>query len=165
METSKSKVTSQAKSLTSRVATEEDIDILYEVSMADEFTNRAFPNEEAWRTYFKDRVLQDGHAVIVFDGDKAVAASAPLRYKPDEVFLSGDEEKIIMRFTSIRTGYSEAWHRLVVEVAKECKSAGWTDIPIRAGYYYTARGPAAIGLAQLKSEIEEYDIGFAFKKE
>ena len=165
VETSKSKITGQAESLTGRVATEEDIDVLYEVSMADDFTKGAFPNEEAWRAYFKDRVLKDGHAVIVFDGDKAVAASAPLRYKPDGVFLSGDEERIIMRFTSIRTGYSDLWHRLVVEVAKECKSAGWTDIPIRVGYGYTASGPAAIGLAQLKPEIEAYDIGFAFKKE
>lgn len=165
VETSKSEATSAAGNLTGRVATEEDIDILYEVSMADDFTNRAFPNEEAWRAYFKDRVLKDGHAVIVFDGDKAVAASAPLRYKPDGVFLSGDEDRIIMRFTSIRNGYTDVWHRLVVEIAKECKSAGWTDIPIRVGYGYTASGPTAIGMAQLKSEIEEYDIGFAFKKE
>ena len=38
-------------------------------------------------------------------------------------------------------------------------------MPIRVGYGYTASGPTAIGMAQLKSEIEEYDIGFAFKKE
>ncbi len=164
-ETTKTELSDEVASLTSRVAIEKDIDTLVEVCLADEFTKNAFPDEEAFRAYFKDRVLKDGHAVLVFDGDKAIAATAPLRFEPDGAFVTGDEPRIIMRFTAVRSGHEYAWQRLVVELAKECKSAGMTDIPIRTGYGYTAQGAAAIGLAQMRPELDEYQIAYALKIE
>ncbi|MHA1907014.1 MAG: hypothetical protein ACW98Y_06955 [Candidatus Thorarchaeota archaeon] len=163
-ETAALKLTEDVAGFTSKVATESDIDTLVEVSLADQYLKNAFPSEEAFRDYFKDRVLKDGHAIIIFEDDKAIAASAPLRFQPDGAFLTGDEERIIMRFTAVRTGYEHAWHKLVVELAKECKSAGWTDLSIRVGIGFTAQGAAAVGLSRIQPEIEEYQIGYTFRK-
>ncbi|MHA1927736.1 MAG: hypothetical protein ACTSV2_04045 [Candidatus Thorarchaeota archaeon] len=164
-ETAELKLSEKAASLKSRVATEKDVEALVEVCLADEFLKNAFPSEEAFTAYFKDRVLKDGHAVLVFEGDKVIGASAPLRFKPDGAFLRGDEERILMRFTAVRTGYAFAWRRLLVEIAKECKSAGWTDLLMRIGYGFTARGTTAIGLAEIRPELQEYQIAYALKKE
>jgi hypothetical protein len=163
-ETAALKLSDDVAGFTSKVATESDIDTLIEVSLADQYLRNAFSTEEEFREYFKDRVLKDGHAIIIFEGDKAIAASAPLRFQPDGAFLTGDEERIIMRFTAVRPGYEHAWHKLVIELAKECKSAGMADIPIRVGIGFTAQGAAAIGLSRIRPEIEEYQIAYAFRK-
>ena len=162
-ETAKLKASDEAAGFSSRVATEKDIDSLVEVCLADQYLRGAFPSEEAFREYFKDRVLKDGHAVMVFDGDKIIAATAPLRFQPDGAFLTGDEERFIMRFTAVRPGYEFAWQRLVIELAKECESSGMTDIPIRTGIGFTAQGAAAVGMAMIRPEIQEYQIGYALR--
>ena len=100
---------------------------------------------------------------MVLDGDKVVAASAALKMKPDGLFLLGDEERILMRFTAIRPGYSYAWKRLVVEFAKEVKSAGWKDTPIRVGFGFSTEGPVASGVAGLDSDLEEFEIFMSYK--
>ncbi|TFH04960.1 MAG: hypothetical protein E4H14_13670 [Candidatus Thorarchaeota archaeon] len=151
--------------LSSRVATEKDISALVELCQADLHLRRAFPDEEAFTNYFKDRVLKDGHCVMLFDGDMLVTASAPFRFSPDGNILKGDEDRYIMRFTATKPGYEYSWNRLAVEVAKECKAAGMTDLPLRTWFGFRAEGAAAIGLAKMNPDIELNEIFFTHRKE
>ncbi|MFX1482416.1 MAG: hypothetical protein ACFFCP_04420 [Promethearchaeota archaeon] len=160
---SSKKLDGKSASLESRPATNDDVDLLIEITLSDPQLRRAFPNEDAFRNYFENRVLKDGHAVLVLDGDTVVAASAPLRIEPDGVFLFGDEERILMRFTAIRPGYSYAWNRLVVEIAKEVKSAGWKDIPISVSFGFTTEGAVASGVAGLDSSLDEFELFMAYR--
>ena len=156
-ETSSMKVSEKAAALTGKVASEDDIDALVEIIQQDRGLSSQFPDVKGIKSYVTDRVLTDGHAVLLFDKDKVVGATAPLRLPADHVRIVGDEERIIMRFTAIRPGYNYAWSRLLVEMAKECKKAGWTTIKIQAETGFVAGGPAIIGLAELRPEIVDFE--------
>jgi hypothetical protein len=164
-ETSKLKISGPAKTLKCRVASEADLDTLIELTKSDPYMSQAFANDEAYVPYFKDRVLKDGYAVILYDGDKAVAASAPLVFKPDGRILVADEERIIMRFTSLRPGYAFAWNRLLTEVAKQAKKAGWKEVPIRTTFGFRAQGPVVKGIASMQPEMDEREVMFFYKME
>ena len=159
------KIEGKAAKLKSRPATKDDIDLLIEVALSDPQLNRAFPDEAGFRNYFENRVLKDGHTVLLLDGDKVVAASAPLKMEPNGVFLLGSEERILMRFTAIRPGYNYAWKRLVVEIAKEVKKAGWTDTPLRLSFGFSAEGVVASGIAGLSPEMDEFEVFMKYKVE
>jgi hypothetical protein len=163
--TSKLELSGPEANLKCKLATEDDIETLIEITKSDPYMSQAFPNDDAYVPYFKDKVLKDGHAVILYDGDKAVAASAPLLFKPDGRLLDGDEEKVIMRFTSLLPGYTNAWSRLLIEVAKEAKKAGWKDYPIRAMFGFLTRGPVVSGMARIEPELEEVETFFVLKDE
>ncbi|MFW9964576.1 MAG: hypothetical protein ACFFCX_13490 [Candidatus Sifarchaeia archaeon] len=165
VETSKMEVPEKAAALTSKVATEADMDHLVEIFLADEGLRNQVSDEEGIKSYYRDRVLADGHAVLLFDGDTVVAATAPLRFQPNQVRVLGDEERIIMRFTAIRPGYNYAWARLLLELAKECKKAKWTDIPIQAETYFTGSGPASVGLATIRPELDDFETIMVKRKE
>ncbi|MHA1137291.1 MAG: hypothetical protein ACTSSE_12470 [Candidatus Thorarchaeota archaeon] len=152
-----------AGALKAKVATDDDLDTLIELTKVDPRMNSAFPNDDAYEPYFKDRVLKDGYAVILFDGNEAVAASAPLLFKPDGRILQGDEDRVIMRFTSIRPGHSYAWKRLLVEVAKAAKDAGWSKTPIRAGFGFTSRDILATSIIEVIPEITQYSVNFVYR--
>jgi hypothetical protein len=164
-ETAAKDITGEEAILTARVATEDDIPALVELCLADTNLRNAFPNEEGFTTYFRERVLKDGHCVMLFDSDRPVMATAPLRFKPDGNLLRGDEDRYIMRFTASRPGYEYAWDRLVIELARECKAAGLTDFPIRTFFGYRATGPAAIGIAEMQFNIELAEIFYVHRKE
>ncbi|MHA2427997.1 MAG: hypothetical protein ACXADB_08240 [Candidatus Hermodarchaeia archaeon] len=157
------KLTKDIRSLSSRVATKKDVNRLIEVCMSDPNTRNAFPTKEAWESYFKDRVLKDGHAVMVFKGDQVVAASAPLRFKPDGIFLRGKEERTIMRFRAVRPGYRAAWKRLLIELAKETVAAGWTDLPLREQIFFSTNELTAPILAEQHPDIEEAQIILSYQ--
>lgn len=108
-ETSKLTVSEKASVLKSKVATEKDMDHLVEIFKQDEGLLQQVSSDDAIKEYFTERVLKDGHAVLLFDGDTVVAATAPLRFQPNNFRVFGDEERIIMRFTAIRPGYDFAW--------------------------------------------------------
>jgi hypothetical protein len=150
--------------LTSRVATEKDIPDLVELCQADPRLRRAFPSEDAFTDYFRDRVLKDGHCVMLFDNDRIVAATAPLKFAPDGRILSGDEERYIMRFTATRPGFEFTWNRLVIELAKECNTAGLTELPLRTVFGFRAEGAAAIGLAKMNPDIELNEIIYVHQR-
>ncbi|MFW9808951.1 MAG: hypothetical protein ACFFE6_06180 [Candidatus Thorarchaeota archaeon] len=156
-ETTKLEVSDKASALKSKVAAKKDIDDLVEIFMADTGLRSQVANEEGAKSYFTDRVLQVGHAILLYDGDKVVASTAPLRFQPDGNRVRGDEERIIMRYTAIRPGYEYAWARLLVELAKECKDAGWTDIPIQAESWVTGEGAAIAGLAEIRPELTDFE--------
>ena len=156
-ETSERKVSEKAAALKSKAASEKDIDDLVEIFMAEDGLRNQVADEAAAKSYFTDRVLPTGHAVLLYDGDKVVGATAPLRFEPDGNRVRGDEARIIMRFTAIRPGYEYAWTRLLVEMAKECKKAGWTDVPIQAESWVTGEGAAIQGLAELRPELTDFE--------
>ncbi|MFX1405321.1 MAG: hypothetical protein ACFE9D_12755, partial [Promethearchaeota archaeon] len=161
-EVSEWKLTEDIRSFRSQVATSKDITRLIEVCQSDPNTRNAFPTQEAWESYFKDRVLKDGHAVMVFEGDQIVAASAPLRFKPDGIFLRGKEERAIMRFRAVRPGYRAAWKRLLIELAKETVAAGWTDLPLREQIFFSTSEYTAPLLAEQHANIEEIQIALSY---
>ena len=157
-EVSKWELDDKAKQLTSRVATADDLELFYEINKADAELGRELTDEEAMKNYYEGRVLKDGHAILVFDGDKVVAASAPLRFKGGGVYIPEDEEVIIMRFTAFRPKYAYAWKRLVVEIAKECVKTGWTDLPLRIRSFHSTRSSVARGIAEITPEITAFEL-------
>jgi hypothetical protein len=162
-EVSEWKQTKDISSFSSRVATKKDVDRLIEVCQSDPNVRNAFPTQEAWEIYFKDRVLKDGHAVMVFKGKQVVAASAPLRFKPDGIFLRGTEERIIMRFRAVRPGHQDAWKRLLIELAKEIVAAGWTDLPLREDVFFSTNSLTAPILAKEKPDVEETQLILSYQ--
>ncbi|TFG26731.1 hypothetical protein EU528_13905 [Candidatus Thorarchaeota archaeon] len=156
VETSKLKVSTKAGALKCKIASVDDLDAIVELSQQDEGL-RSQMSIEAIKDYFTNRVLKEGPTVLLFDEDQIVAATAPLRFKPNNVRVMGDEDRIIMRFTAIRPGYNYVWSRLLVEMAKACKDVGWTDIKIQAESHFVAGSPAIIGLAELRPEIIDFE--------
>ncbi|MHA1906889.1 MAG: hypothetical protein ACW98Y_06320 [Candidatus Thorarchaeota archaeon] len=154
---SKWELNEEESSYSAKTATVDDVKGLMELIQSDPYIRNAFPNEDALKTYLVDRVLKDGHAVIVIKDDKMVAASAALKITPDSPFLSGDEDRYIMRFAAMRPGYKGAWKRLVVEIAKECVSSKLVDVPFRIRTTYTSRDPVAAGIAEIKPELELFE--------
>ncbi|MFW9993562.1 MAG: hypothetical protein ACFFD4_16070 [Candidatus Odinarchaeota archaeon] len=161
-EITKQEITADISSFNSRLATNDDLDLLIEICQADPQIRDAFPTREAWMTYFRDRVLKDGHTVLVFKGDQAVAAGAPLRIQPGHPVYNWDEERTIMRFTATRPGYSQAMKRLLLEIAKECSAAGWSAIPLRIHFYFRTNSTTATTLADMKQEIQTFEIIFSY---
>lgn len=149
--------------LKSKIATKDDVDALIEVSMSDPQLRRAFPDEEQWKNYFENRVMEQGNAIMLLEGDKVVAASAALKLKPDGVFLFGEEERILMRFTAIRPGYRYAWKRLAVEIAKDVKNSGNQDTQMRVGFGFSSNAAIASGIAGIDSDLEEFEIFMKYK--
>jgi hypothetical protein len=156
-EISKWKLSKELMAYTSRGATTKDLKYLYEVSQVDPSLANEFETEEARENYFKGRVLKDGHAVLLFDKDKVIAASAPLRIEPDQLFLLGDEPRVLMRFTAIRPGYEHVWKRLVFELAKEVKKAGWTDTPLRMNFNFRTNASLARIMSEMRPELEMFE--------
>ncbi|MBD3408483.1 MAG: hypothetical protein GF411_20335 [Candidatus Lokiarchaeota archaeon] len=154
----KIEITGKSAQLTARKATDDDIDKLVELSLADERLRSAFQNEEGFKTYFKERVFPLQAPLLVFDGDTLVAATAPLKFEPDGNIVRGNDPRIIMRFQAIRPGYTYAWDRLFTEFAKYCEELGWNDIPIQTGFGFTSNEGQPIGLARVIPNLEEYEV-------
>jgi hypothetical protein len=157
-EASKWQFEGAAKQLSSRLATSDDLALFYEISNADTELKRAFPDEEAMKNYFENRVLKDGHAILLFDDEKVVAASAPLRIEPDGLRLLGDEDRIIMRFTAIHPDYIHAWKRLVHEVARECVKSGWTDVPLMIRTHFNSNSTVAMAIPAIRPELRAFEV-------
>ncbi|MFW9960692.1 MAG: hypothetical protein ACFFDV_06725 [Candidatus Thorarchaeota archaeon] len=161
--TSKMKYEGSTGALSAKAASDDDLETLIAITKADPRMSQAFPNDDAYVPYFKDRVLKDGHAVILYDGEKAVAASAALLFKPDGRVLVGDEDRVLMRFTSILPGYSYAWKRLLTEIAKEAKKAGWSKTPIRAIFGFRTQDLLAQAISEVIPEIQETNSVFVYR--
>ncbi len=102
---------------TSRLGTEEDLDILINLLKADGRFSGQFSSNEDIEKYFKDRVFKAGHAILIFKDDQLVMASAPLIFKlPND----DDRESLIFRFHSILDGHESAFELLLISLAKEC---------------------------------------------
>lgn len=122
-----SKIVEEESPFTSRVATIDDLDLLVEITRIDKIL-KTFMTKEAMIDYFSNKVLADGHAVLIFKDKQIVCASAPLKNSDQE---NGDH--ILLRFTATRKGYETAWKSLIIEIAKECVSSRpeWNNNPLR----------------------------------
>ena len=120
-EVNKSKYTD--KDFSTRLATSDDVDLLVDLIKADGRYVGQFGSDKEIADYFKDRVLKDAQekgnkAVMVFEGDTLVMASAPLIFKAP----GDDGERIILRFHAFRPGYEKAYKLLINEIANVCVS-------------------------------------------
>ncbi|MHA2307215.1 MAG: hypothetical protein ACXACU_17690 [Candidatus Hodarchaeales archaeon] len=113
---------------TSRLGTEEDLDILVNLLKADGRFSGQFSSDEDIENYFKDRVFKDGHAILIFKDDQLVMASAPLIFKlPND----DDRESLIFRFHSFLEGNEAAFELLLINIAKECVDSNYgVDKPL-----------------------------------
>ena len=105
-----------------RLATEKDLETLLEIGKLDKGLKRAGLSVEFLKDYYKNKVLKDGHCVLVFKDQMIVCASAPL---PE--ITAKTPSYIFLRFTATRPGYEDAWPVLIVAIAKECIATGWTN--------------------------------------
>ena len=103
----------------SRLATIDDTASLIELCKSDPNLVNAFPDDEGWNSYFKERVLPDENTVLIFKGEQLVCAGAPLKGFIDD--------GIIIRFTGIRPNYKKIWKLLIQEIALRCKENGWEE--------------------------------------
>ena len=55
-------------------------------------------------------------------------------------------------------------YNIAIELAKECKSAGMTDLPLRAWFGFRTEGPAAAGLVKMNPNIELNEIFYRHDK-
>jgi hypothetical protein len=164
-ETAKMEVKGKAAKLKAKTATEGDIDLLVDLCMADERLRRAFTDREGFVSYFKDRVFPNRAPVVLFDGDEAVGATAPLRTTPENVNIPAEGERIILRFRALKPGYDFAWERLLVELAKDCKEAGWTDVPIISSFGFRAEGAEAEAIVRMKPGFTAFEKFLIYRKE
>ncbi len=114
---------------TSRLATIQDLELLIKLAREDEELGKVPElTEEALKSYFTDKVLKDGHCIVISnEKGEIINASAPLRDFPNP---EPDNKYMILRFTATRPGYHETWKLLLVEIAKECIKAGWINLPL-----------------------------------
>ncbi|MHA1978797.1 MAG: hypothetical protein ACW98I_17985 [Candidatus Hodarchaeales archaeon] len=96
-----------------------DIDILIDLCKTDPNIKDAFPNDEAWKSYFADRVIPDNHVIILLKDNLMVAAGAPLK--------GYTEDGLIVRFTAIRPGYEDTWKILLKQIAIHCREQEWNQ--------------------------------------
>ncbi|MHA2246697.1 MAG: hypothetical protein ACXADY_17270 [Candidatus Hodarchaeales archaeon] len=104
---------------TVRIATLEDLDALLELCSSDPELKNAFPTKEAWISYFKDRVLPDGHTILLSKDNQLVCAGAPLKGLV--------KNAIIIRFSAVRPGFEEARKALIIEISKHNIENEWQD--------------------------------------
>ncbi len=157
-ETSKWEMTDEVRSFASRLVTNEDVNQLIELCLADPFLGGFLPSEEAVRAHIEQRALKDGHAMLVLHEGQIVAAGALAKAQPDGFYLDGDEERIMMRFSVTRQGYPQAWRRLLIELAKECLAAGWADIPLRVTSFLFSGNGTAANLAQVTPGLDIIEV-------
>jgi hypothetical protein len=106
-----------------RLAGMDDMDALIALCKADPDVSGAFPTEEAWVSYFQDRVLPDENTILIFDSQgQLVCAGAPLHGFSDD--------GVIVRFSAIRPDSEAALRPLLIEISKRCVERGWGNQPL-----------------------------------
>ncbi|MFX1284020.1 MAG: hypothetical protein ACFFB5_10215 [Promethearchaeota archaeon] len=105
-----------------RMATMDDLEALIELCKSDPNLKNAFPNEEAWISYFQNRVLPDKHTMLLSKDNQLVCAGAPLE--------GITQEGLIVRFLATRPGYENLRKALLVEISKHNIETGWQDKPL-----------------------------------
>ncbi len=161
------KISEEITEFTSRLGTLDDLDQLIDLIQRDSYTSLMLPTSKAITDYLKKKVLKDGHLILIFEDDLLVAARAPLLIEPDNNLIKENEgERVIIRFSAIRPGYQTAWKRLLIEISKECAIAGWSEIPLRAYFWFFAMSPPAMALVELdpKFEVLEIILGLDLKE-
>ncbi len=137
-----------------RIANENDLGLLIELAKVDTGLSQGFPDEDAMISYFRDRVLPDGHTVLLFDQDgQIVAAGAPLH--------GYVEDGVLIRFAATRPGFESALKALLVEISKHCLDQGWSDVPLLFGVGYGAPAHQTMIAEELGATAEVTNVLFA----
>ncbi|MHA2499778.1 MAG: hypothetical protein ACXAEL_09465 [Candidatus Hodarchaeales archaeon] len=137
-----------------RIANENDLDLLVELAKVDEGLSQGFPDEDAMISYFKDRVLPDGHTVVLFNQKgQIVASGAPLH--------GYVEDGVLIRFSATRPGFESALKTLLVEIARHCLDQGWSALPLLFGVGYGAPAHQAVIAEELGATAEVTNVLFA----
>lgn len=162
-EVSKWKIQGEAN-FSSRSAKSDDLGILVDLFQADLEMGAIFSDLEACESYFRDRIFREGQTLLVFHGEQLIAATSVIRVKPGSYYLSGDEERVLLRFVATRSDYPEAWKFLLVEAAKACIGAGWSNAPLRLRFHFFARSPIATYLAKMRPELETFEAILEYRE-
>ena len=160
-EVSNWKITKEIHSLTCRLATLKDLEKLISLSKVD--PNWQFLTKEVATNYFRNRILKDGISVLVFHENQLVCTGAVRRVQPGDTIISVNEECTFLRFSATRPGFHHAWKRMLIELAKECVSLGWDKNPLRIEFRFYTSSTVAVNLANLKPELEEFEIIFVYQ--
>jgi len=147
--------TADCPSYTTRIASEHDLDLLVELSKVNSELRDAFPNEDALIAYFKDRVLPEGHTVLLFDHEDLIAAGAPLH--------GYAKEGVVVQFSAIHLGFQSALKALLVEISKHCVEQGWGRIPLLFSVGYGASGDRSALAKELGGTPQVINILFGMK--
>lgn len=135
-----------------RIANENDLTALIELCKADPALRGAFPNEDAWISYFKDKVLPDGNTILLFnEKGRLICVGAPLH--------GFSEDGVIVRFSATLPNYESAWKTLLVQISKRCIEQGWEDLPLLF-FGDTERERSTIA-EELGATIRTTSIGFS----
>lgn len=155
------KISEELQSYSSRAATQEDLEKLIELCKAD--PNWQFLTREVATNYFKTKVLKDGFTVLIFHNNQIVATGAILRVRPGITVLSGEEERILLRFSAVRPRFHDVWKLMLIELAKKCVDLSWAGIPLRVNFRFYASSTIAVNLAKLLSEFNDFEVLLAYK--
>jgi hypothetical protein len=142
----------------SRPARSDDLEMLVDLCQADLKMGALFSDREACERHMRDRILQEGLTLLVFHEERLIAATYMIRAKPGSYNLSGDEERVLLGFVATRLGFPDAWKLLLVEAARACRGAGWSDVPLRLRFYFFTRLPIATYLADMRPELEPFEV-------
>ncbi|MBD3404616.1 MAG: hypothetical protein GF411_00595 [Candidatus Lokiarchaeota archaeon] len=151
--------------LDARKIAEKDIDTIAELIMNDPYISRAFPNKEAISSYLKDRIIPDDHSVIITDNDEIVAASAVIVLKPDHPASSSEYDIVIPRFTVVKERNQHAAKRMIFELAKIQREAGWEDIPLHFSFFFLSPHFALSHYPFVFPDINVLEVVMVFNKE
>ncbi|MFW9777601.1 MAG: hypothetical protein ACFFE8_02025 [Candidatus Heimdallarchaeota archaeon] len=144
---------------TVRKGTKEDIGLLVDLIKADGRYSDQLSSDAEIEKYFSERVIPADHAILVFDGETLVQATAPLLFtQPGD-----DEERLILRFHGRRPETApSAWKPLLIGVAQECLETNYgTDKPLSV--YHGSTDPSeeldfTLSLSPAK-EVTGYSFG------
>ena len=102
---------------TSKLATSDDEEGLFDLCMSEPGFGDAFPNEEALKT-FVSGVLKDLEPILIYKNDELVSSGAVISYEPDR------DNIINTRFTATKDYKFEYWKAYVIEIAKRLLEKG-----------------------------------------
>lgn len=147
---------------TSRLCTEEDLDILMNLLKTDGRFSGQFSSDEDLENYFKERVFKDGHAILIFKDEQLVMASAPLIFKlPND----DDRESLIFRFHSFLEGHEAAFKLLLMSIAKECVATNYgVDKPLAFFASDTGSKDIVTVLESYNSEKTQTGLSFGLEE-
>lgn len=130
------KIDDDLVSLISRPIEESDVEDIVELIINDPYMSRAFSDKEGIIDYLRNRVISDGHSIVLLDDDEYIAASAIIQLKPDHPLSRSDHDFAVPRFSVIKSGYKHVSKKLIYELAKCQKEAGWENVPMHFSYSF-----------------------------
>ncbi|MHA2365460.1 MAG: hypothetical protein ACXAC7_16000 [Candidatus Hodarchaeales archaeon] len=116
----------------SKVCTLDDLDKIVELGKADTAIMNSFPDEDQLINYFKDRVIPEGHTIVIMDDTgQFIAAGAPL--------TGNIPDATLIRFAAVRPGFENAFKTMVAKLAEHCEQHKMGNDPLAIFASHTSR--------------------------